>query len=316
MERKPLISVVFSFRNEENVLPELTRRLGETFLSLPVEAEWIFVNDASTDGSLPLLMEKALQDSRIKIINMSRRFGVYECASAGIRHAKGDAVILLDADLQDPPEVIPQLIEKWREGADLAYTVRTGREGESAIKTLLTRWGYRLIRRVSDIDLTVDAGYFKLMSRRLVNELIRLNEKEPYLHGLIHWVGFKQVPIYYQRRKRFAGRSHFPLYSRGPIGTFLSGLTSFSALPMTLFLGLGLFLCVGSLGGLGAIPIASHFRLPLPKYLGFICLVTLMAGIQLTGIGTLGLYVGKIYNEVRNRPRYIVESTVGFEEKP
>jgi len=189
-----LVSVVLSFRNEEEVLKELVHRLANVFEPITQDYELIFVNDASSDNSLDVLKTMSLEDSRIKVINMSRTFGVSQCALAGMAYASGQAVITMDADLQDPPEVIPELIDKWREGADVVYTVRKSRAGESRMKLKVTDWAYRILRLTSEIDMPIESGDFKLMSRRVVNSLIRLNEKDPFLRGMVRWVGFKQVP--------------------------------------------------------------------------------------------------------------------------
>src|SRR5262245_8750862 len=209
-----LISVVLSFRNEEQVLQELVFRLKNAFSAMTEKYEFIFVNDASTDNSLAMLRRMAVEDCRIRVINMSRTFGVSQCALAGMSYSSGQAVITMDADLQDPPEVIPELVEKWREGADVVYTVRKSRASESKVKLAVTHWAYRVLRLTSDIDMPVESGDFKLMSRRVVNSLIRLNEKDPFLRGLVRWVGFKQVPVSYSREARFAGKSHFAFYGR------------------------------------------------------------------------------------------------------
>lgn len=321
VEKKHLISVVLSFRNEEETIPELIRRLHEVLKSLSVDYELIFVNDDSTDNSLPLLIEKANENNRIKVINMARRFGVSECALAGMKYSSGDAIIYMDADLQDPPEVIPQLIEKWLQGADVVYTIRTSRAGESGFRLFLIKVAYRLIQFSSDIDLTPEAGDFRLLSRRIVKELVNLNEKNPYLRGLVSWVGFKQVPVYYQREKRAGGKTHFPLFGnffrdllsfRGTMGTFLSGFTSFSILPLIIFLLLGIVICLGTSIALLA---AIILKTDISGLFGIMIAIFFMSGIQLLGIGTLGLYLGRIYHDVRNRPHYIVESTIGLGEE-
>ena len=320
INEKKFVSVVLSFRNEEEVIPELLSRLHEVLKLLPIEYELIFVNDASIDNSLALLMEKAKEDNRVKIINTSRRFGVSECALAGMKYARGDAVIYMDADLQDPPEVIPQLIEEWLQGADVVYTIRTSRKGESAFKMLLTKIAYRFIRCSSpDVDLPVNAGDFRLISRRVVNELTKLNEKAPYLRGLVSWVGFKQVPVFYERQKRAAGKMHFPVFQswfrdlltlHGPVGTAIRGVTSFSVLPLMLFLLSGLVICVAAIVALIVLAAVSALEAPW----AIIIAVFFLAGVQLVGIGTLGLYLGRVYNDVRNRPNHIIESTIGFEQ--
>ncbi len=311
----PLLSVVLSFRNEADVIPELIQRLKAALAATPVEFELIFVNDDSTDNSLELLLEEAAADKRIKAINMARRFGVAECVLAGMKYAKGDAVVYMDADLQDPPELIPELIAKWQQGADVVYTVRTQRQGEAAFKLWLTRAAYRAINAASDIKLPVEAGDFKLLSRRAVNALLCLKEKNPYMRGLVTWIGFKQAPVYYTRQKRAGGITHFPIFrSRGPVTTFVYGLTSFSLLPLVFFLLAGLAICGLAVISIVAAGIALLLNLALPDWTVMAVLLLFSSGVQVLGIGTLGLYLGRVFNEVRNRPHYIVANTIGFED--
>lgn len=317
--KKHLVSVVLSFRNEQDVLLKLINRLQKVLNYINVDYELIFVNDNSTDNSLQVL--KGIESNKhIKVINMSQRFGVVECTLAGIRYAKGDAVIYMDADLQDPPEVIPQLFGKYLQGADVVYTVRTKREGESIIKMILTKMAYKVIKFTSNINLIPDAGDFRLLSRRAVNELLKLNEKTPYLRGLVSWIGLKQVPVFYQRKKRSTGRTHFPLTHlfspdissfHGAAGTFINGIISFSILPLLFFLFIGIILCLCTFI---SFIIVFIFGLELSNLLIIIFVLSLMSGIQLLGIGTIGLYLYKIYIQVRNRPDYIIESTKGFED--
>lgn len=310
----PLVSVVLSFRNEEPVIPELLDRLQRVLRSLPIRYELIFVNDASTDGSLSLLAAKAKEDSGIKVLTMSRRFGVYECMFAGFEYASGDAVIYMDADLQDPPEVIPKLIENWFRGADVVYTVRTSRAGEPPLKMFLTKIAYRVLRSASDVNLPVDAGDFRLMSRRVVKELLKSNEKDPYFRGLVSWVGFKQVAVPYDREARFAGRSQRSLLTKGPINVFLSGLTSFSLWPLHLCLLAGLIMCLVGLVSIGVMIVQTCLDASCPDWWRMVVAMCFFTGIQMVGIGILGLYLGRVYNQVRSRPDYIVESTVGFDK--
>lgn len=309
----PLVSVVLSFRNEEQVLPELIERLTLALGEAGVRHELIFVNDASSDRSRDILEEARRRDARIKLINMSRRFGVAECMVAGVRHARGDAVVMMDTDLQDPPELLPELVRKWREGADVVYTVRSARAGEPRHKIVLTRWAYRIISAIANVDLPVDAGDFKLLSRRVADELVKLEEKDPYLRGLVAWVGFKQVPVYYERQPRQAGETHFPLFrSKNPFVTLVTGLTSFSMIPLTGFLALGSAVCLlGALGGIWA-----ALRALLGEAAGLLALgsfLLFVSGVQLVGLGIVGIYLGRVFNDVRNRPRYIIESTVGLD---
>jgi len=316
MNNKPFISVVLSFRNEEEVLPELIRRLHNSLEPLKINYELIFVNDASTDNSLKILMEKAEDDKHIKIINMSRRFGAFPCILAGMKYSKGSAVIYMDADLQDPPEIIPQLIDKWQEGADVVYTTRIARNGESAIKKWVTKLGYRILSFTSeDIKLPLDSGDFKLLSRRVIDELLKLKEKDPFPKGLIPWVGFRQVPVFYRRERRFAGKTHCPFLGGDTIKRFIYGLISFSSLPLytALFMGFIIFL----------VTFIYLIIIIVRKYLGFhmstwsmvMLAVLFLGGIQLLTIGILGSYLGRIYNEVKNRPQYIIESTFGFKDE-
>ncbi len=308
------LSVVLSFRNEEENLSELIHRLHKSIQPLELDYEFVFVNDASTDGSLELLTAKSKEDCHVKIINMSRRFGGGECVLAGMNYSQGDVVVIMDTDLQDPPEVIPQLVEKWREGAEVVYTTRLSRDGENAFKMWLTKLAYRILRRVSDVDLPVDSGDFKLMSRRVVSELVKMNERDPYLRGLVPWVGFKQVPVFYHREKRFAGDTHFPLYRSGPVKAFISGLTSFSHVPLHFLLVVGLVTFFAGSLFLAAVTGFSLVQGTWQASYSMMALILFLGGGQLLGIGILALYLGRIYREVRNRPNYIVESMIGFED--
>jgi polyisoprenyl-phosphate glycosyltransferase len=313
---KPLLSVVLSFRNEADVIPELIDRLAKAIEGAGLDYELVFVNDASTDRSLALLEEHHRRDPRIKVLNMSRRFGVAPCVMAGFHHARGDAVVYMDTDLQDPPELIPTLVARWREGADVVYTVRTDRQGESRVKLALTRAAYRLIQRVSSIALPVEAGDFKLLSRRVVDELLRLGEQDLYMRGLVTWVGFRQVAVPYERQPRGAGVTHFPLLgSMGPITTFVAGFTSFSHAPLVAFLLLGLF--VGALSTLALLGMFAAWVVGAPPSAGalLIALGVLCWATLLCGIGVLGLYLARIHREALGRPRYIVESKIGFDER-
>jgi polyisoprenyl-phosphate glycosyltransferase len=311
-----LLSVLFSFRNEEENLPELLRRLREAVARLPVAAEFIFVNDASTDRSLEILLAEARQDPRVKIINLSRRFGVPEGFLAAMAHARGDAVITLDCDLQDPPEVIPQLVEKWLAGAEVVHTIRIAREGESALRKLLTRLAYKTINFAANQPLQVEAGDFKLIGRRVVDQLIRLNEKDPYMRGLVTWMGFRQESVHYRREARYRGKTHFPLLlSKGPLLTFATGMTSFSVLPLLGLLAAGFLLLALAVLGLAVLSALTLFAAGSPRYFWWLLAAGgFLSGLQMLGLGVLGLYLSRVYNDVRNRPHYIVDNTVGFEK--
>lgn len=312
------ISVVFSFFNEEDVLEELLQRMGAMFASLGGDYtyELIFVNDRSTDRSLDILARHAQQDKRIKVVNMSRNFGVSECTLAGMKFASGDAVIMMDTDLQDPPEVIPLLIRKYHEEqADVVYTIRTDREGEPGAKMLATRLGYRILHYISSIDLPVESGDFKLMSRRAVNQLVRLEETQPFLRGMARWIGFKQVPVYYKRESRHAGDTHYLFYSPRVLKNFLSGITAFSDVPLYLIFILGLVVSSGAFLFLISVFVMKYLGWNLPGWSAIMATLLTFGGIQILALGIIGLYIAKIHIEVKSRPNFIVESTIGFENK-
>ena len=307
----PLISVVFSFRNERQNIPTLIARLDTVFSRTATDYELLFVNDASDDGSLDALVDERSRNPRVKVINMSRRFGVSECARAGMSASSGDATIIMDADLQDPPEVIPQLLEKWRAGADVVHTVRTRRHGESALKMMMTRLAYRIIHLGSSIELPVDAGDFKLLSRPALNHLLALTESDPYIRGLVVWIGFQQAFVPYERDARHAGKTHFPFFSRNPWKTFAMGLTSFSFMPIFAVIAL-------ALGASGVTVLLVLYVLLRQLLFGDVSTALVLAAIgaffwttTLVAVAAVGIYVIRIYKDIRNRPQYIVASTVG-----
>jgi glycosyltransferase involved in cell wall biosynthesis len=307
----PLISVVFSFRNERQNIPTLIARLDTVFSRTATDYELLFVNDASDDGSLDALVDERSRNPRVKVINMSRRFGVSECARAGMSASSGDATIIMDADLQDPPEVIPQLLEKWRAGADVVHTVRTRRHGENALKMMMTRLAYRIIHLGSSIELPVDAGDFKLLSRPALNHLLALTESDPYIRGLVVWIGFQQAFVPYERDARHAGKTHFPFFSRNPWKTFAMGLTSFSFMPIFAVIAL-------ALGASGVTVLLVLYVLLRQLLFGDVSTALVLAAIgaffwttTLVAVAAVGIYVIRIYKDIRNRPQYIVASTLG-----
>lgn len=307
-----LISVVLSFRNEAALIPALVARLDAVLATEDVQYELLFVNDASTDGSLAALLSERERNPRVKVLTMSRRFGVAECLLAGLAAAGGDAVIYLDTDLQDPPEVIPALLARWRAGADVVHTVRTRRRGENALKMWATAIAYRVIQFGSKLRLPVDAGDFKLLSRTVVEHMLRLRESDPYTRGLVVWLGFNQAFVPYERAPRLAGTTHFPFFSRGPWKAFIVGLTSFSFLPI--------YACAV----LAAIGLLSAFLLlvaalvlllkgsPITTLMGIAGLLAFLWATTVGAVAVVGLYVIRIYKDVRGRPPYIVQSTVGI----
>lgn len=309
----PLLSVVFSFRNEADVIPELVRRLQAALGPLPLRREFIFVNDASTDASLETLLKlRGTTAPEIRVVNLSRRFGVTPGVLAGFHHAGGDAVVYMDCDLQDPPELIPQLVDAWQKGADVVHTTRTVRHGENPFKMALTRAAYRAINSVSDITLLENTGDFKLISRRAMNEILKLGEFDPFMRGLVSWVGFRQVQVFYEREARFAGETKFSLWrSLNPYKEFIRGLTLFSSMPLYFALFAGMFVSIVSFAWLFVAVIASLVgHGSRVSWLGLAMIF--LGGTILFTIGILGIYVGKIHRDIKGRPNYIVSDTVGF----
>lgn len=315
---KVTLSVVLSFYNESLNLEELIRRLTASLEPLGVTYELIFVNDASTDHSLEILLRAKKADSRIKIINMSRNFaGTRQtaCHLAGIENASGEAIVFMDTDLQDPPELIPQLLQTWqKEEADVVYTVRKSRAGESRLKLWITKWGYRIINWASEVPLPSEAGDFKLISRRIALILLKMKDQRPYLRGMVSWIGFKQVPVYYDREQRFRGKTKYAVFSPRVINHFFSALFAFSDFPLKLSILLGSFTAIVAFVLIFYALVCKFFGLAVPGSTGILVAVFLLSGIQLIMLGVVGLYVGFIFDQTRERPRYIIESKIGFEE--
>lgn len=304
-----LVSMIFSFRNEEAVLPELIERVEAVLSGQPLDYELVFINDDSNDGSLDVLMSARAKNPRIKILNMSRCFGHAECVKAGMAYATGDAVISMDTDLQDPPELIGELIAKWRDGAEVVYTIRTRRKGEPAFRMLITKMAYKIIGGFSKIPLPVDAGDFRLMNRRAVNEFLRLDESNPYLRGLAMWIGFKRTPVYYEREARRAGDSHFPgTFSFGALQSFVAGITSFSMVPLFFVLVVGIITTAASALGLVALALGA----PFPEGTAMVLFLVFLWGSLMAALGIVAVYISRIYSDVRRRPGYIVRDTIGF----
>jgi len=289
----------------------LYERIVQVMDGLGERWDVIFVNDGSTDRSLEMLTALHERDARVKVLNFSRNFGHQIAITAGFDYADGDAVIVMDADLQDPPEVLLRMIEKWREGYDVAYAVRTKREGETVFKLWTASAFYRLIRNIADVDIPIDAGDFRLMDRRVVLTMRRLREKSRFMRGLSSWVGFKQVAIEYERAPRYAGETKYPLSKM--VRLAFNAITSFSHVPLQLATYTG-FVFAG-ISGL-AIIIAIIMRLignqQLLGQATTLVSVLFLGGVQLIFLGIIGEYLGRIYDEVKNRPLYIVSDAYGF----
>ena len=314
LNNKRTLSLIFSFLNEEEVLQELINRVEKSMSEVNYDYELIFVNDASTDKSLSILEENRKRNQRIKIINMSRRFGITPCVIAGYKHAVGDAVVHMDSDLQDPPEILPKLIKKWEEGYDVVHTVRTKRKGENFFKMFVTKIAYKIIAAVSSIKILENSGDFKLISRKALESILKLDEDEPLLRGLPAWVGYKQTKVYYERDARFAGKSHVPfLSSSKPRKEFIRGITSFSSVPLYISLYLGFLVSFGSIIYMLYIIVQKQFfGMQNTEWSSLMIAILMLGGLILFAIGIQGIYLGMVHQSLKNRPKYIIESKKGF----
>ena len=310
-----LISLVFSFRNEEKNLKELVSRVDATFKKVEnYKYELIFVNDDSNDDSEKILEE--LQEShKIKIINMSRTFGVGPCVLAGFKHSSGDCIVYLDSDLQDPPELIPKLLDEFEKGHDVVHTVREKRLGESGVKLFFTKLAYKTINKLSEIDLPIEAGDFKLISKRVLEKILSQKEFRPYVRGLSVWVGFKQSFVYYTREARAHGESKFSLFSQGPISEFINGVTSYSLKPLYIGIFLGFFSLLFSVLLIVYALYAKFNDLAIPGTTGILIAVSFFSGILLFTLGIMGIYIARIFEQARGREKYIIKEIKDFKFK-
>jgi len=304
-------SVVIPIWNEEIVIPILYQRVLDVMEKTGESWDLICINDGSTDNSLALLRQLQREDSRMKIIDFSRNFGHQIAITAGMDFAEGDAVIVMDADLQDPPEVILQMIACWRQGYDVAYAVRTKRTGETWFKLWTAKLFYRLIQRIANVDIPLDTGDFRLMDRRVILAMRQLREKHRFMRGLSSWVGFKQIGVEYERAERFAGETKYPLRKMLSLATI--AITSFSYLPLQLATMLGFSFAFLSLVGIFlTIILRLSGNLSFQGQATTLVSVLFLGGIQLIFLGIIGEYLGRIYDEVKNRPLYLVSHAYGF----
>ena len=303
-----LISYVFSFKNEEKNLEELIQRVDNSVKKLnKYDYELIFVNDASNDNSEKILLD--LQKKYpITIINMSRTFGVGPCVLAGFKQAKGDCIIYMDSDLQDPPELLDKLIKEYEKGAEVVHTVRTKRLGESKLKLLITKIAYKIINFLSDINLPTEAGDYKLISKKALTNILEQREFRPYIRGLSVWVGFKQSHVEYVRDARSEGATKFPLLSAGPITQFISGVTAYSLKPLYFGIILGIVSIFFSIILIIYALYMKFTNIAVPGTAGIIITISFFSGIILLTLGITGIYIARIFEEVRGRGSYVIES--------
>jgi dolichol-phosphate mannosyltransferase len=313
----PTLSVVAPLYNEEGNVAELVRRLRAAADAAPgIDAyEIVLVDDGSTDRTLELLRAHAAADPRIVVVRLSRNFGHQLAATAGLDIARGDAVVLIDADLQDPPELIPAMVERWRAGYDVVYAVRRNRSGESPFKVWTARLFYRTTRRLTKVAIPVDAGDFRLMSRRVVDALTSIRERHRFIRGLVSWVGYPQTALEYDRDPRYSGSTKYPLSKM--LRFAIDGITSFSDVPLRFASYFGFAVsAIAFVVAIVEIGIRIFTGYNLPGYTSTIFAILFLGGVQLIGIGILGEYVGRIYEEIKARPLYLLAGVERAEPAP
>lgn len=314
---KPVISVVGPVMNESAGIRLFYERTTAAMEAIepPVDHELVLVDDGSTDDSVAVMEELCAADPRVRLIVLSRNFGHQIAITAGIDNADGDAVVVIDSDLQDPPEVIAEMVRRWREGNKVVYGVRAERAGESRFKLLTAKLFYRLVNRLSDVDLPLDSGDFRLMDRQVVQALREIREENRYIRGLVSWVGFRQCAVEYQRDARFAGATKFTV--RRMLKFALDGITSFSEKPLRLAIQLGAVTTFAALLLAVWIAVAKILRPEnaLPGFASLMIVTLFFGGVQLLSIGLLGEYVGRIYREAKRRPLYLVAERQNFDPR-
>lgn len=305
MTEEPTFTIIAPIFNEVENLPILYTRICEVMDQTGQPWEMVMVNDGSSDGSTEKLDELQAADERIRVIHFARNFGHQIAVTAGLDYSRGDAVVIIDADLQDPPEVILDLISKWKEGYEVVYAVRAKREGETWFKLFTAAAFYRLIQRITDVDIPMDTGDFRLLDRTVVDVMNQMRERHRFLRGMSVWVGFKQIGVEYERAERFAGETKYPL--RKMLRFALDAITGFSYFPLQLSMYLG-FIAAGL--SILSIPVVIALRLAGSQaFFGqasTLIAVLFLGGVQLISLGIVGEYIGRLYDEAKGRPLYIV----------
>jgi polyisoprenyl-phosphate glycosyltransferase len=311
----PTYSLVVPAHDEEGVIEELVARLTEVMNALDGEAEAILVDDGSRDRTHEVMLEAASADPRFRVIRLSRNFGHQIALTAGVDLAAGDAVIVLDADLQDPPEVILELAARWREGYDIVYAVREVREGETRFKRATANAFYRAFNRISDVEIPVDVGDFRLVDRRMLDVFTQMRETNRFVRGMFSWIGLRQTGVLYRRHERFAGETKYPV--RRMLRFAATGIISFSAAPLRAALNLGFFVSIVSfliLVWSVIVKLGGFFIVP--GWTSIVVVVSFIGGIQLIVLGVIGEYIGDIHAEVKRRPLYVISELENFPDEP
>ena len=306
-----ILSVVLPCYNEEESIGETYTQLTEKLGALHLPFEMIFVDDGSRDSTPRLLADLHAKDARVKVVCLSRNFGHQVALSAGIEHAGGQAVVLMDADLQDPPEVVATMIQKWNEGWDVVYGTRSEREGESLFKLGAAKLFYRLINSISQIPIPLDTGDFRLMDRKVVDALLTLPERDRFLRGMVSWVGFSQTAVPFRRAPRVAGTTKYPFWKLARLAA--DGILSFSVIPLRLATMLGLTVSLFSMiGVITALVVRIFTQHWVTGWTSLFLAILFLGGVQLICLGIFGEYLGRIYGETKHRPLYVVRERFGF----
>ena len=311
----PTYSLVIPAYNEEGVIPELAVELTRVMDALDGDAEAILVDDGSRDRTHELMLDAAAKDPRIRVVRLSRNFGHQIALTAGIDLADGDAVIVMDADLQDPPEVVLDLAARWREGYDVVYAVRDVREGDTRFKRATASAFYRAFNRMSEIKVPVDAGDFRLVDRRALDVFDHMRESNRFVRGMFSWIGLRQAGVVYTRHERFAGETKYPL--RKMVRFAVTGVISFSAAPLRAALNLGFIVSFIAFAlGIWSVIVKVSGLYEVPGWTSIVVVTTFIGGMQLIVLGVIGEYIGDIHAEVKRRPLYVISELENFPEHP
>ena len=309
---KELISIVVPMYFEEEVAQECYNRLVNVMQQNNLNYEMIFVNDGSTDRTMDILTEIADKDPNVKIINFARNFGHQIAVTAGIDYAKGDAIVIIDADLQDPPELIPVLVDKWNEGFEVVYAKRKSRKGETWFKLLTAKYFYKVLNYLSDIEIPKDTGDFRIIDRKVADVFSKMSERNRFVRGMMSWIGFRQTFVEYERDERFAGETKYPL--KKMIKFASDGVIAFSTKPLRIVMTLGIFsVIISMLVLMYSLTVKIFGENIQPGWTSIMVAITFFSGIQLLGLGIVGQYIARIYDESKNRPIYIVKELVNID---
>ncbi len=306
------LSVVIPMYFEQDVARECHQRMTSALSG--IDYELVYVNDGSTDDTLPILKELAGKDERVKVVSFSRNFGHQAAVTAGVDYATGDCIAIIDADLQDPPELIPDMIKLWQEGYDVVYAKRKKRKGESFFKLITAKVFYRVLASLTDTKIPTDTGDFRLIDRKVAEAFKKMGEHSRFIRGMVAWLGFKQIPLEYVRDERYAGETKYPL--KKMLKFAMDGILAFSVKPLKLVTQLGTLTLLFSLGIIIYVLISKFTGNALtPGWASTMIVITMLSGVQLISLGVVGGYIARIYDESRGRPLYLVDETLNIDDK-